>query len=140
MSGGNNLNNWRDYAACTGIPTEMFFAEDSDGNSKEIQMAKQICVGCPVRKFCLAEAFRLEASDASNRHGIWGGYSPRQRRNIWSKLLKQRTQKWCAQNKHILEGDNIYFDPRYGTPLCRECKRQSRRESDARRRSSVPIR
>ena len=68
---------WFDSAACRNLPSSMFFTNNnySRPDSREEHAAKQVCHTCPVRVECLA--FGLE-----ERHGIWGGRTPRERRHI----------------------------------------------------------
>jgi WhiB family transcriptional regulator, redox-sensing transcriptional regulator len=68
--------NWACEAACQGrSPDELFVMGAAQ------RRAKQVCMGCPVRTECLAEALdnRLE-------WGVWGGMTERERR----ALLRQR--------------------------------------------------
>lgn len=56
---------------------------------KDQKRAKSICMGCPVRAQCLAEAL-----DNRIEWGVWGGMTERERR----QLLRQRpdVQSWAA--------------------------------------------
>jgi len=70
--------NWRDQAACAGMPSEMFFPDrGSDSRSKAhmATVARQVCAVCPVRMPCLAIALATK-----ERHGIWGGTVEKERR------------------------------------------------------------
>lgn len=67
------MSDWRQQAECLGVDPALFFAERGDDTA----MAKWICSGCPVRDTCLQEAI-----DNLEQFGIWGGYSPRERRAI----------------------------------------------------------
>ena len=66
---------WTLSAKCAGMG-DIFFAE----GSAQRRIA-QICAGCPVRLFCLAEAL-----DSGTEWGVWGGMTERERR----RLLRQR--------------------------------------------------
>jgi WhiB family redox-sensing transcriptional regulator len=46
-----------------------------------VEIAKQVCEGCPVQEECLEYALEHRID-----HGVWGGASERQRRRI----LKRR--------------------------------------------------
>jgi WhiB family redox-sensing transcriptional regulator len=58
---------------CRNYPPSTFFPSDGVG----VDVARQICVGCPVREQCLEYAL-AERID----HGVWGGTSERERRRI----------------------------------------------------------
>lgn len=62
-------SNWRDWAACKGKPTVLFFPK----RGKTTAAGKKICDGCPVHEFCgtYAEQTRQE-------NGVWDGklYQP----------------------------------------------------------------
>lgn len=42
---------------------------------ESLRSARSVCLACPVRAECLAYAL-----DHNERHGVWGGTSPRERR------------------------------------------------------------
>lgn len=69
---------WRERAACRDVPVSVFFPdEDTVGRSDRAALyetAKRVCAGCEVRALCLEHALR-----AGERHGCWGGESPRER-------------------------------------------------------------
>lgn len=58
-------------------PTWMFFP--GRGDNKSVDAAKAVCATCPVTQQCLEYAERT-----SQRSGIWGGMSERERRNLRS--------------------------------------------------------
>lgn len=60
-----------DQAACRGLDTNLFFPERGDDTT----IAKRICASCPVRNLC-----RDWALTNSERFGIWGGTSEKERR------------------------------------------------------------
>ena len=64
---------WIEQALCAEVDAETFFPEKG-GSSRE---AKAVCARCEVREQCLAFA-----QDNDERHGIWGGYSERERRRL----------------------------------------------------------
>jgi WhiB family transcriptional regulator, redox-sensing transcriptional regulator len=74
---GNTMGkqNWTVLAACKGRTTELFVRGAAQNR------AKQMCMGCPVRTECLAEAL-----DERIEWGVWGGMTERERRAI----LKRR--------------------------------------------------
>ena len=66
---------WRDNAACRGTdPTTTTFYPPPSRNARD---AKRICSSCPVRTECLQEALARH-----ERHGIWGGTTERERRQL----------------------------------------------------------
>jgi WhiB family transcriptional regulator, redox-sensing transcriptional regulator len=69
-------SDWRVNAACR--------EQDPDGlfvRGKEQRKAKLVCIACPVRTECLAEAL-----DGRIEFGVWGGMTERERR----ALLRRR--------------------------------------------------
>jgi len=64
---------WEEDAACKGKPTEWFYV----GKGESPWRGLQVCAGCPVRRECLDYSLRTH-----DKNGIWGGYTPRQRRSI----------------------------------------------------------
>lgn len=64
---------WQLYANCLGVDPELFFPERG-ASTKEI---KEICRSCVVREDCLEYALAN-----TERFGIWGGISERERRRI----------------------------------------------------------
>lgn len=130
------MRDWRDHAACQGIPTELFFYEQSDrdaGFSDASPAVKKICAKCPVRRHCLSAALRSEQDSNSTRHGIWGGLTPNARKALWESLLDRREVDLCARNLHEMVGENVYMNPQ-GWRECRGCKRLARRQYNERQR------
>lgn len=64
---------WREKALCQEIGGDEWFPEKG-GSTRE---AKKICLACEVSDKCLAYALKHD-----ERHGIWGGYSERERRRL----------------------------------------------------------
>lgn len=73
---------WWDYANCLGVGGDRFFPERGESTRE----AKEVCQGCEVREECLDFAITN-----SEKHGIWGGLSERQRRRVrrQRQLLQQ---------------------------------------------------
>lgn len=67
---------WRSQAACRDVDPELFFPVADSGPLVEwqVQEAKAVCDGCPVRAECLAFALRALTD------GIAGGLTPAERR------------------------------------------------------------
>ena len=76
-------NLWRRLAACRDSAPDLFFPIGATGLAlDQIEAAKTICLGCPVRDECLE--FALETNQEA---GIWGGTSEDERRHLrreWS--------------------------------------------------------
>lgn len=69
---------WRVAAACRDADPDVLFVRGAEQHS-----AKRVCMGCPVRTECLAEAL-----DNRVEFGVWGGMTERERR----ALLRRRTE------------------------------------------------
>ena len=67
---------WAVHAKCRGMEDALF------PEASEQKRARQLCLGCPVRFECLAEAL-----DNRIEWGVWGGMTERERR----QLLRQRS-------------------------------------------------
>lgn len=76
---------WTVRAKCRGLEDDLF------PEAAEQKRVRQICLGCPVRYECLAEAL-----DNRIEWGVWGGKTERERRQLlrkhpdvtsWSELL-----------------------------------------------------
>ncbi len=64
---------WQDLANCRGADPDLFFPE----RGASTRTAKGICRGCSVQAECLEFAIV-----SSEKFGIWGGLSERERRKI----------------------------------------------------------
>ncbi len=64
---------WRDLAKCRGVDPDIFYPV----SEQEAAAALAICAECSVRAVCLEHALALEERD-----GVWGGTTPRQRREF----------------------------------------------------------
>lgn len=65
--------NWAEYAACKGMPAEIFFPDS--GEMDKIRLALEICESCPVKQQCLNTNLHEEM-------GVWGGTTARRRRQM----------------------------------------------------------
>jgi WhiB family redox-sensing transcriptional regulator len=74
---------WQDLANCRGADADLFFPE----RGASTRAAKSICRECQVRPECLEFAIV-----SSEKFGIWGGLSERERRKIRRQraVAKQR--------------------------------------------------
>ena len=68
---------WMADGNCRDVHPSVFFPSDGVG----VEVARQICLDCPVKAPCLEYALRSRID-----HGVWGGASERERRRI----LRQR--------------------------------------------------
>ncbi len=64
---------WQDRANCMGVDPDLFFPE----RGASTREAKGVCQGCEVREDCLEYALAN-----SEKFGIWGGMSERERRRL----------------------------------------------------------
>lgn len=67
---------WRVDAACRNHPTDLFFPPHGVSH-QQFDAVRTICQQCPVIEDCLQYAL-----ENNERHGIWGGLSERQRRQL----------------------------------------------------------
>ncbi|MCX5136976.1 WhiB family transcriptional regulator [Streptomyces sp. NBC_00340] len=86
------MDNWRDSAACRSVDPDLFFPIGNTGPAVlQIQEAKAVCQGCPVREACLDWA--LESGQSV---GVWGGTSETERRSLARRRARRRTQDASA--------------------------------------------
>lgn len=96
---------WRQRAACRGLPTAWFYPEQGESYSNARQ-AKEVCRQCAVRDECWA-AGRTEA------FGIWAGVSIKNRRRPEPPTCTVAAPGTDAGYKHHI---------RRREPACDECK------------------
>ena len=68
---GEEERSWQGQANCKGVDPDLFFPE----RGASTREAKEVCRGCVVREDCLEYALAN-----SEKFGIWGGMSERERR------------------------------------------------------------
>ncbi|HUQ55689.1 WhiB family transcriptional regulator [Lentzea sp.] len=87
-----NQGDWRINASCRDEEPDQLFVRGA-----EQRKAKLVCLGCPVRMECLAEAL-----DNRIEFGVWGGMTERERRALlrrrpdvesWFELLSTARQE-----------------------------------------------
>jgi WhiB family redox-sensing transcriptional regulator len=66
---------WRSQARCRDLGWRVFFPEPEEGPQSD--EAKAICAECPVEPDCLQYALT-----AKEDYGVWGGTTPRERRQM----------------------------------------------------------
>jgi WhiB family transcriptional regulator, redox-sensing transcriptional regulator len=75
-STGAERTDWRDHAACRYHDPELFFPISTTGAAApQVEAAKRVCAGCPVRLQCLRWSL-----DTGQDAGIWGGTTDEERR------------------------------------------------------------
>lgn len=81
---------------CLGVTELMFCWPISSAHGKaswspNIDLAKSVCTGCPVKRSCLEYALGTNQQD-----GIWGGHTPWERRSIKRKRQRAATAQRAA--------------------------------------------
>lgn len=83
---------WMVDAACSAVDPELFFAPPSEKG--KTTRAKDICRECPVLADCLG--FALEGPE---QHGIWGGTTVKQRRDIKrAGVMAEQAKRQAIEN------------------------------------------
>ena len=72
---------WQRQANCMGVDPDLFFPE----RGASTREAKEVCRGCVVQEDCLEYALAN-----SEKFGIWGGLSERERRRIRRRRALER--------------------------------------------------
>lgn len=75
------LNAWFDMSNCLGVDPDLFFPE----RGASTREAKEVCRACTVRLDCLEYALVN-----SEKFGIWGGLSERERRTLRRDRAQRR--------------------------------------------------
>lgn len=78
------MSNWRDDAACAGMPLELFFPPDAHHYDSWIGPQQRrdldrMCGQCPVLEQCADHALKREL------HGYWAGTLPHEREHMRRK-------------------------------------------------------
>lgn len=76
---------WQEQAACSGLPSEVFFP---DRSANITSGARRVCGGCPVSGECLEYAL-----ENNEWYGIWGGRSVDQRLELRRKRRNSQRRK-----------------------------------------------
>lgn len=74
---------WHASALCAQTDPDIWFPEKGG----QVHRAKSVCAACPVRRPCLDAALTNR-----ERHGVWGGLSEKERR----QLVRDRGQGQVA--------------------------------------------
>lgn len=77
----NRSFDWIKDAACRGVDSEIFFAEEGNWHAKHAE-AIELCSKCTVYKDCLRFA-----TENNIGYGIWGGLTPKQRKRSRLEII-----------------------------------------------------
>jgi WhiB family redox-sensing transcriptional regulator len=66
---------------CVDYDTEIFFPEEYEPS--DVAQAKKVCNDCWIKDKCLAYALSI-----NEKEGVWGGTTPKERRNIRRKARR----------------------------------------------------
>lgn len=102
---------WVNDAACKGMETDLFFPPVGSNNLQ----ARQVCDACPVLEQC-----RNYARQNSERHGVWGGESPKERRSGERGISRRSLESPIPASKHGSEG-GYQMHRRRGEQACTPC-------------------
>jgi WhiB family redox-sensing transcriptional regulator len=79
-----DAESWRQASSCRDVDGELFFPVGVTGDAlAQIEVAKEICRGCPVVEECL-----IFAVTTNQEYGIWGGLDEEERRDVRRKWRK----------------------------------------------------
>lgn len=79
---------WQEQAACSGLPSEVFFP---DRSANITAGARRVCAACPVSGECLSYAL-----GNGEWYGIWGGLSVDQRLELRRKRRASQRRKQAS--------------------------------------------
>lgn len=122
---------WRSGSACQDVDPELFFPVAEPGTEPyelQVAQAKAVCAECPVRALCLE--FALDALP----HGIAGGLTDDERRNLRARRTRQRRSA-AASPAAVVDaaGDEPALDPVQVERLARHGRRKGEMSSGQRR-------
>jgi WhiB family redox-sensing transcriptional regulator len=84
---------WQNAAACLGEDVALFFPAGHGGEfTVQINKAKAICRGCPVREACLRDALHRP-----ERYGIWGGLTEHELAALRRNDRRRRHPQYSAK-------------------------------------------
>jgi WhiB family redox-sensing transcriptional regulator len=82
---------WMAEGACRGSDVDVFFPPFGGDAASFADRAKAVCRTCPVIHLCLEFALR-----ENERHGVWGGTTPKERRRMRAGLGPMRQLRPCG--------------------------------------------
>ncbi len=115
---------WRQYAACKGMPLNLFFDENKSSTRND---PRELCASCPVSAECLAAAVRDLGSRSA---GIFGGVGAAARSRLRVRLRRDGVKvpekpDWDAMLNptEIVHGTHYALKRHYldKTPMCELC-------------------
>lgn len=112
---------WSKDAACKGMDPDIFFPER--GDHEGVRAAKAVCLNCPVKIDC-------RDAHITEREGIWGGMSSRERRTYRSKN-RERICALCGNVFTLKVGGQKFCEG-----VCSATAKKQRRAEERRRRAS----
>lgn len=69
---------WRGLSACLDEDPDLFFPDGTTGAAlNQMELARRVCLRCPVRLECLQMALATGIGD-----GVWGAMTPEERRSF----------------------------------------------------------
>ncbi len=89
FEGSDDGRGWQLLANCLGVNPDLFFPE----RGASTREAKEVCKACVVREECLEYAIVN-----SEKFGIWGGMSERERRRVRRARGLTRVVGGASQN------------------------------------------
>jgi WhiB family redox-sensing transcriptional regulator len=78
---------WRHAALCVGRDQGSWFPANDEDAFQTLE-ARRVCGECPVRDECLTYAV-----EAHEKHGIWGGLSPKERAAYGRRVRRERRRE-----------------------------------------------
>lgn len=83
---------WTDDAACDDQPQELFYPDDN-APPETWAVGKSVCARCEVRQQCLEYALK-----GREKHGLWGGLTPRERNKVKRQRDRMRRMEWISSD------------------------------------------
>lgn len=83
-------DNWKEKAACRGVPISVFYPPEYDEKQGDwkLETALSYCNTCKVKKNCLDAS--IFGDHGLEPKGVWGGLLPHQRKSIVFKNKKSQ--------------------------------------------------
>lgn len=110
---------WRDDAACNGMPTDLFMLNEEDSKDDQhelIARGLRICTACPVRQAC-----KVNSSEEDRFWSIRGGQPPE---GLFLNLKKLKATTTSSSNT-CQRGHNNWKLQTSGKRYCATCKEMS---------------